>query len=170
MFANRLKELRTNAHLSQNELSDILGVAQQTVASWEKGNSSPSYEILCKLADYFRVTSDFLLGRVNNSNEAYIPVMCHDYDYCKKVLEREGIELNVDHDGKIRAILGKNCNEDLLRLSSLSQIQLCFPNKTAVIDVVCSAETDAIKSVFHNTLVKHLMPWFLASAVKKNNS
>ena len=49
--------------MSQAELANILGVAQQTVASWERAKSSPNYEILQNIADFFHVSTDFLLGR-----------------------------------------------------------------------------------------------------------
>ena len=63
MIAKKLKELREKKEMSQAELANILDVAQQTVASWEKEKSSPNYGILIKLADYFNVSTDILLGR-----------------------------------------------------------------------------------------------------------
>ena len=59
----RLKELREIRKMSQAELADILDVAQQTVASWERGKSSPNYELLQRIADYFHVSTDYILGR-----------------------------------------------------------------------------------------------------------
>lgn len=63
MLAERLKFLRSRKSMSQADLAQVLKVAQQTVASWEKGKSSPNYDILLKIADYFHVTTDELLGR-----------------------------------------------------------------------------------------------------------
>lgn len=63
MIAKKLKELRDKKGLSQAELASIIGVAQQTVASWEKEKSSPNYDILQNIADYFNVTTDYLFGR-----------------------------------------------------------------------------------------------------------
>ena len=63
MLAQKLKELRERKEMSQAELANVLDVAQQTVASWEKSKSSPNYDILQKIADYFNVTTDELLGR-----------------------------------------------------------------------------------------------------------
>lgn len=63
MLAQKLKELREKKGISQAELANVLDVAQQTVASWEKEKSSPNYDILQKIADYFHVTTDELLGR-----------------------------------------------------------------------------------------------------------
>lgn len=49
--------------MSQAELANVLDVAQQTVASWEKSKSSPNYDLLQKIADFFNVSTDELLGR-----------------------------------------------------------------------------------------------------------
>ena len=63
MFAKRLRVLRSEKNITQAEFAKVIGVAQQTVGSWEKGNSAPNFEILSKIADYFNVSTDYLLGR-----------------------------------------------------------------------------------------------------------
>lgn len=63
MLARKLKELRERKGISQAELASVLDVAQQTVASWEREKSSPNYDILQMIADYFHVSTDSLLGR-----------------------------------------------------------------------------------------------------------
>lgn len=63
MLAKKLKELRERKGIPQAELASVLDVAQQTVASWEREKSSPNYDILQKIADYFHVSTDSLLGR-----------------------------------------------------------------------------------------------------------
>ena len=63
MLANKLKALREKKGMSQAELARVLDVAQQTVASWERENSSPNYDILLKIAAFFHVSTDELLGR-----------------------------------------------------------------------------------------------------------
>ena len=63
MLARRLKELRFKNGITQSEFARAIGVAQQTVGGWEKNYSSPNYELLDKIADYFNVTTDYLLGR-----------------------------------------------------------------------------------------------------------
>lgn len=63
MFAERLKELRTDKGLSQGELAKIVGVKQQTIGGWEVGRTEPDHQITCMLADFFGVTTDYLLGR-----------------------------------------------------------------------------------------------------------
>ena len=62
LFKDRLKELRKEKNLSQTELAKDLEVSQRSVSSWETGFRQPDFETLEKLAKYFGVTSDYLLG------------------------------------------------------------------------------------------------------------
>ena len=60
-FSNRLRELRTEKDLNQAEVAAIAGVSVQSYSAYETGRE-PKYEILCKLASYFNVSTDYLLG------------------------------------------------------------------------------------------------------------
>ena len=64
MFAQRLKELRKLNGLSQATLSSLLGVTQQAVGKWETGRSTPDPQTLARVAAYFKVSTDYLLGVV----------------------------------------------------------------------------------------------------------
>lgn len=63
MFMVELKKYRESANLSQAMLANKLGVSQATVGMWESGKREPNFATLCKLADYFGVSTDSLLGR-----------------------------------------------------------------------------------------------------------
>lgn len=63
MFANRLRFLRQTKGLNQVQLAQKLGVKKQSVSNWENDNIMPSIEMLIKIADYFTVSTDYLLGR-----------------------------------------------------------------------------------------------------------
>ena len=63
MLNERLREIRTARKISQVELARLLGVTKQCVSNWENDNVVPSIEMLEKLADYFRVSTDDILGR-----------------------------------------------------------------------------------------------------------
>ncbi|HIX09794.1 MAG TPA: helix-turn-helix domain-containing protein [Firmicutes bacterium] len=65
IFHERLKELRTEANLSQTELAKILGVNQRTISNWENGDRQPDFNMLEKIANYFHVSADYLLGLTN---------------------------------------------------------------------------------------------------------
>ncbi len=63
MVSERLKSLRNAKRVSQKNFAEALKVSQQTVASWEVGRTEPSNFALKEIADYFDVTTDYLLGR-----------------------------------------------------------------------------------------------------------
>lgn len=62
MLSQRIHELRTARGINQVKLGEILGVTKQSVSNWENDNIQPSIEILMKLAEYFGVSTDYLLG------------------------------------------------------------------------------------------------------------
>lgn len=67
MLNIKIKELRTAHGLTQVEFAKKLSVSKQAVSNWENNNIQPSIDMLIKIADYFDVTTDYLLGR-NNDN------------------------------------------------------------------------------------------------------
>lgn len=70
MFRIRLKELREQKGLSQDAFSKDIGVSQSTVGNWESGTRHPKMDVLEKIARYFDVSIDYLLGR---SDESVLP-------------------------------------------------------------------------------------------------
>ncbi|QWT54864.1 helix-turn-helix domain-containing protein [Christensenella sp. MSJ-20] len=60
---NRIKKIRLENGVSQKVIAAYLDVPVTTYASYEQGKSQPSSERLIKLADYFNVSVDYLLGR-----------------------------------------------------------------------------------------------------------
>lgn len=62
-FGNRLKKLRRDKNLSQAALGGILGVVQSTIGMYESGQREPDSETLIKIAEFFEVTVDYLIGR-----------------------------------------------------------------------------------------------------------
>ena len=56
-----LKQLREKAKLTQADLGKKLNIAPSTVGMWEKGYRSPDYDMLKRIADYFNVSTDYLL-------------------------------------------------------------------------------------------------------------
>ena len=63
MFAKRLLELRTEKGLSQATLAKQLQVSYAVVCYWETNRSEPTAPNIVKIADFFGVTTDYLLGR-----------------------------------------------------------------------------------------------------------
>lgn len=63
IFKERLKTLRTERRIYQREVAEHLGITLRSYQSYESGESEPNLERLKALADYFGVTTDYLLGR-----------------------------------------------------------------------------------------------------------
>ena len=60
---DRLRRLRTERMLTQAALGEELGLSESTMCLYERGDREPSFNTLCRLADFFGVTTDYLLGR-----------------------------------------------------------------------------------------------------------
>lgn len=63
LFSERAKQLRKEAGLSQTQLAQKLEITQRKLSYLESGQSEPDMETLCRMADFFDVTTDYLLGR-----------------------------------------------------------------------------------------------------------
>lgn len=63
IFGKRLREVRKNKGLKQQEIAELLGVKRNTYSDWENGKTEPSFESLVKLVDLFEVSLDWLFGR-----------------------------------------------------------------------------------------------------------
>lgn len=84
---NRIAELRKKANITQEKFSSIIGVGRSTLAMYETNKSEPDFTVLQKIADYFDVSTDYLLGREeksppenqeSNSRGLYIPEKYRD--------------------------------------------------------------------------------------------
>ena len=65
MINSRIKELRLSRNLNQVELAKKLGVSKQCICNWENDNIQPSVDMLICIANFFSVTTDYLLGLDN---------------------------------------------------------------------------------------------------------
>lgn len=68
MFSNRLKFLRKQNKLSQEELAKKINTTKGTISNYENEHSTPSNEVLNDLANVLNTTTDYLLGRTDNPN------------------------------------------------------------------------------------------------------
>ncbi len=64
-FGERFSELRRDKGLKQKDVAMLLNIAVSTVSNYETDTHEPDLENLCKLADLFGVSTDYLLGRTN---------------------------------------------------------------------------------------------------------
>lgn len=66
IFSKRLKELRLSMNLRQEQVAMLVGVNKSAISTYENDMRQPSLEILVRLANLFRVSTDYLLGVTNN--------------------------------------------------------------------------------------------------------
>lgn len=62
-FAEILKELRKEEKINQADLAKALNVSQSIIARWESGECEPTATNILAIADYFNVSTDYLLGK-----------------------------------------------------------------------------------------------------------
>ena len=65
-LGSRIKELRTEKRMTQAELGRVIGVTKVSISGYENNTRQPDNSILLKLAGYFNVSTDYLLGKSNN--------------------------------------------------------------------------------------------------------
>ena len=68
MFKERLKQLRKELGLTQEEFAEKIGYTRTAVSAWEIGRNEPSNNDTIKLADFFGVSIDYLLGKSDVRN------------------------------------------------------------------------------------------------------
>ena len=83
MFPERLKALRLEANLTQNDVSRQFGVSQPTYSNWEKGEKKPTPDKYPKIAEFYNVSTDYLLGKSDYKNSDEIDLSTFEVLYRK---------------------------------------------------------------------------------------
>lgn len=100
LFGDRLKELRKNNNLTQDDIAKMFNVTKNAVYSWEVNKTQPSMEIIVALAKYFNVTTDYLLGLNKNDideiDKLNIALREAGMVNSNETLKKEEIELAID--------------------------------------------------------------------------
>ncbi len=116
-----LFELMKNNNIKQQQLSEAVGVSQGNVSDWKSGRSSPSIEVLPKIAEFFNVSTDYLLGLddVLNRNTSLSDDIQELIDLYNSLPERKQGEVK----GFIRALIepsrktANDADNDIIELS-----------------------------------------------------
>ena len=83
IFGNRLKTLRTQNNLKQQDVADKLVVSRATIGKYETEQAFPDFEKLVALANLFNCSTDYLLGVSNNAKR----FTEHEINFINKVIE-----------------------------------------------------------------------------------
>lgn len=70
-LGDRLRQLRQDKRLNQDQAAKLVGVEQSTISAYECDLRQPSYVVLVRLAEIYHVSTDYLLGR---SDKRYVDV------------------------------------------------------------------------------------------------
>lgn len=80
----KMKELRKQANLTQEEISKIFNITQKTYSNYENEITQPDIKLLINLADYYNVSLDYLIGRNYKNEIGYLED--HQIDFIKAYL------------------------------------------------------------------------------------
>lgn len=125
MLCDRFKKERLKTGLNQVEFAKIFNVTKQTVSNWESGKRKPDTEMLSKIAQYFNVSTDYLLGTdLNNRNtdDADLFNLKGDVKFIKKVKESEMVKIPVL--GVIKAGIPMFAEENIIGYEYVHQEEL----------------------------------------------
>ena len=87
MNGRKLKNLREKKGLLQKELGDKLNISASTIGMYEQDRRDPDFETLKKIANFFNVTTDYLLDNINNTD---MDEELKEKEALKKLLQKTG--------------------------------------------------------------------------------
>ena len=128
-FSKRLKSLRKSNGITQKQLSTSIGVTERAIVAYESGKMKPAFDAINALADYFDVSTDYLLGRTDNKNLHHVKELDEI-----KILSSESVsdiifQTRTHHDETI-----KKLNRDVTPLEeSMYYTDALVSNLTSVI-------------------------------------
>ena len=102
---NRIKELRKARDIKQVDLAKAISVSQAALSGYETGKYEPDFDTLQKIAEYFSVTTDYLLGRdekkpaAENDSEPIV------YEKLAKMLLDLGIDVGTLSDAQLQRLV-----------------------------------------------------------------
>ena len=106
VFGELMAELRQDRGLTQKELGKILSVSTGTISTYENGVHYPDLEKLVQLADYFQVSTDYLLGRREYTKTARAAQTCHSQDETLTKIIHGLLQLPEDRRQALALIIG----------------------------------------------------------------
>lgn len=112
MLGDKLQKLRQEKKLTQEQLSKAIGITRGTYAHYEINKRQPDYETLQKLADFFDVSIDYLLGRTDKPDEDPISVAFSHGGEELTEDEKEHLEAELKKYRELKARFMREKNKD----------------------------------------------------------
>lgn len=106
-FSEKLKKLRKEKKVTQEQLAKIIGVERSSIGKYETG-TQPSTDIMKRIADYFGVTVDYLLGREETKKAPVSPAVTTEDEELMEYLE----ELRSRPEMRMLFSLSKNATKE----------------------------------------------------------
>lgn len=152
-FGERLKKARITKGITQKELSQKLGVAQSTIANYEKNTRFPGNELLKEISEYLQVSLDFLMGIDLNDSSQYDYI---EIDHDKIVNEFLGMLLIGDSNQAKRII--KNYHDKGLDLLNMI-IKVFIPTLIRIGDLWERNEISVAQEHYSSALIEKLLDY-----------
>ena len=130
-FGKTLKTLRNSRNISATKLSEDLNIHRGSLSNWEPGRRTPDSEMLLKIANYFNVSVDYLLG--NDTDDTDLFNLKGDVRFLKKVKDNEMVKIPVL--GAIRAGLPLYADENIIDYEYVHQEELMMGEETFFLEV-----------------------------------
>ena len=95
MFGSRLRDLRNEKKLTQDDLGKMLNVSGKTIGAWERDSRQPNIEAINKIASIFNVSTDYLLGnpeKISDTKTADIEDDSIIFTYEGRQIPKEDLE------------------------------------------------------------------------------
>lgn len=107
MFHERLKKLREQENISREHLADLLSITYSALSKYETGKREPDFELLKKIAVYFNVSTDYLLGNTNECTQSPHQeegTVCFQVSYNDPELLKFYKELTVSNEESVKRL------------------------------------------------------------------
>lgn len=157
---NRIKTLRELHNIDQKELAIDIGVAQPTISNWETGIKTPSTKNIQKMALYFNVSTDYLLGRTDDptptpapttEGSQWIPIRGNIAAGTPiEAIEEAPDPTDLDQWEEISSDMARRGKHIALRIKGASMEPDIKAGDIAIIRVQPDAESGTIAAVFVN--------------------
>lgn len=86
---NRIRDLREDRDLRQSDVADATGIDQKTISNYETGKTNPDSFAIIKLAEFFGVSTDYLLGVEKTDSDSLSAAQAKLEDIKRRVEELE---------------------------------------------------------------------------------